>query len=201
MIGTLANADGMDAPARRGAKAYAKSTEPNIAAIERRRALLHITQTELCREAAIDKGTYSLIKRGKRTPQRRILIRLARALDRLIYRRPAPAPDMVQGFYRGACVLFAREFGLDPGAVVGEAVASRSNLDPKVAAAARARRLAFYLTVNAYDVPRSIVARQVGFSKQAASKALKEIEDARDEPAFNAIVTRIAELLTGGALA
>lgn len=194
-------ADGMGARVRRDANCGQKSTEAEFGAIERRRVALHIGQNDLCREAAISEGTYRNIKRRKTTPQRRILIRLARALDRLIYRAPAPSPDMVTGFYRGACALFARELGLDPAAVIGQAIASRSNLDKGNVAAARARRLAFYLTVNAFDVPRSIVARQVGFTKQAASKALKEIEDMRDDATFNAIVTRGAQILTGGNLA
>jgi transcriptional regulator with XRE-family HTH domain len=197
----LTNTDGLGVRKPRDAKAYAKSTEHSFPAIERRRDALHISQADLCREAAFDAKAYSNIKKGRARPQRRTLIRLARALDRLIYRAPAPSPDMVNGFYRGACVLFARELNLDPAAVLGEAIKSRSNLNPHVAAAARCRRLAFYLTVNAYDVPRSVVARVIGYGKQAASKALREIEDRRDDPDFDALVRRAALLLTGGQLA
>jgi transcriptional regulator with XRE-family HTH domain len=176
---------------------YGKSTESKISQIDRRRQLCGISQAKLCREAEINGETYTLIKNGETQPQRRILIRLARALDRLAgSAAPAPAPEIVAGLYRAAVVTFAGELGAD--VTLALRAQSLSNFDAANRAAGKARRLAFDVTVNAFEVPRAAACAAVGYSKQAASKALKEIEDAREaDAALDRLILRVGALLTG----
>lgn len=175
---------------------YGKSTEAEINKIDRRRQACGISQAALCREAEISGETYSNAKSGETQPQRRILVRLARALDRLAGSAPLPPAEIVAGLYRAAVVTFAAELGAD--VTLALRSQSLSNLDAANRAAGRARRLAFYVTVNAYELPRPIVSAAVGYSKQAASKALKEVEDARDaDAALDRLIMRVGELLTG----
>lgn len=183
----------------RKSNARAKSTE-GIAGIERRRAALAVSQARLCQEAGIAESTYWRASGGS-TPQRRILVRLSRALDRIEAGRKAAPLDVVTGFYRSACVIFAGELGADAAGALA-APCARSNLDPRNRLAGKARRLAFYLTLNAYEVPRADLARAIGYSKQAASAALADIEDARGEDAsLDDTINRIGHLLTGRDLA
>lgn len=185
-------------------KPRGKSTEGNFGDIEARRASLGVSQAALCREAAFDASAYRDLKFGRAIHQRRTLIRLARALDRLAGAAApasAPAAPIVLGFYRSAVVVFAGELGADV-ALALHPPQSASNFDRRFALAGRARQLAFYLTVNAYEVPRGKTARAVGYSKQNASKALKVIEDAREsDAACEAMVRKVAKLLTGEDLA
>ena len=178
----------------RKSNSYQKSTE-GFAGVESRRKAARITQSALCREAGIDGKTYSNAKSGT-NPQRRIVVRLNAALDRLAGKPAAPSPDIIAGLYRAALVTFAAELSAD--VELALTAVSLSNLDETNRRAGRARRLAFYVTVNAFDVPRPDVSRAVGYSKQAASKALREIEDMRgDNAEINALVLRVGNLLTG----
>lgn len=179
----------------RKSNSYQGSTE-GFPAIEAMRGLAKLSQSALCREAGVDVKTYCNIKLGNTQPQRRILIRLSAALDRLAGKTPPPPPEIVAGLYRAALCTFAAELGAD--VKLALQAKSLSNFDAGNRAAGLARRLAFYVTVNAFDVPRPEVARAVGYTKQAASKALKEIEDARgDNAVLDALILRVGELLTG----
>lgn len=179
----------------RKSNAHAKSTE-GFAGVERRRKAARLAISALARAAGISESTYTRLLQHKSTPQRRILIRLNAALDRMAGQPARPSADIIAGLYRAALVTFAAELGAD--VALALTAVSLSNLDEANRRAGRARRLAFYVTVNAYEIPRPDVSRAVGYSKQAASKALREIEDMRgDNAEINALVLRVGNLLTG----
>ncbi len=60
-----------------------------------------------------------------------------------------------------------------------------------------ARRYAIYLTVTEYDRAGKYAAVVAGISKQAVSVLLRQVEDARDVPATDALLQRIADRAAG----
>jgi hypothetical protein len=71
--------------------------------------------------------------------------------------------------------------------------------DPEWLRISRVRQAAIYLTVTEFDVPISVLAAALGVSKQAVSKSQRAIEWRRDDPEFDALLDRIAELMKGRA--
>ena len=55
----------------------------------------------------------------------------------------------------------------------------------------RARRTAVYLAVTAGGVPGRQVARVAGLHHRQVQRALAQIEDRRDDPAFDAFLSRL----------
>lgn len=55
-----------------------------------------------------------------------------------------------------------------------------------------------YLLVTCCNVPGALAARIYGCSKQAISKALRTVEDRRDDPHYDAELTRLERLIEGG---
>lgn len=97
----------------------------------------------------------------------------------------------IETTFRSLATLLAVEAGADP----------RQVLDaPEQGGKCQAstlRQRAIYLTVMCLDVPLSQAAKAAGVSKQAVSKALRRIEDQRDDPDFDGKLTRLENLLTG----
>lgn len=61
----------------------------------------------------------------------------------------------------------------------------------------KARRIAIYLTVTEYDRAGKHTGLVAGISKQAVSALLREVEDSRDVPETEAMLTRIAARAAG----
>lgn len=55
-----------------------------------------------------------------------------------------------------------------------------------------------YLLVVCCNVPGALAGRAYGCSKQAISKALRTVEDRRDDPHYDAELTRLERLIEGG---
>lgn len=63
--------------------------------------------------------------------------------------------------------------------------------------AATVRHQAIYLTVTTLDVPGSAAAVAANISKQAVSKALRSVEDSRDDPAIDRMLDEFEGLVRG----
>ncbi|WP_141401289.1 hypothetical protein [Cohaesibacter gelatinilyticus] len=69
---------------------------------------------------------------------------------------------------------------------------------PFKAKASQCRQRALYLIVTEMDVPLVVAAGLAGISKQAVSKALRSIEDSRDNPDIDELLKHAAVMLFGG---
>lgn len=98
----------------------------------------------------------------------------------------------VQLAYRGAVALMAAQGNLDPAEVL------TANSQGGKCLASTVRQRALYLIVTGFDVPLSQAALAAGISKQAVSKALRRIEDQRDDPEVDQMLDRLQNWLTGG---
>lgn len=96
--------------------------------------------------------------------------------------------------YRGVLASLAHEARLDPAAVAALATFD----DSGSRAVARLRHQAAYLLATRLDVPGATLASVVGASKQAIHKALRGVEDDRDDPAVDRLLDRVAAYIVGG---
>lgn len=69
----------------------------------------------------------------------------------------------------------------------------QSEIDPE-----RRQSVALYLLVVVANVPGATAARAAGCTKQNVSKLLRRVQDRRDDPAFDAALSRLeAEFMEG----
>lgn len=169
-----------------------------VAGVEAKRSALGIDLGELCRAASVNPVTYWRALTQRVTPQRRTLVKLSRALDRLAGTAPAPAPapKVIAAFYRAAALFLAHELGADPGLVLGDEGQSCPQ-DPAWLRASRARQAAFYLAHVELGVTHSALAVAVGTTKQRVHKAVNRIEDLRDDEGLDALLERTSAFLSG----
>jgi hypothetical protein len=101
------------------------------------------------------------------------------------------AAAVVAGYFASVCKLM----GLDRDAMLA-VLASRaghgSNFDPAFRRASYARQLAMYLTATEANVAQAQIARVTGLSDAAVHKALRAVEDLRDDHAdYEELVTAV----------
>lgn len=118
------------------------------------------------------------------------LAQMAAALD------AAPVgADAVDLVYRMAIGVFAVDAGISPAAALAADPRANSRGDPTWSAAALCRHRAAYVLVVGRDVPISAAAGVVGVSKQALSKALRKVEDSRDDVAVASLIDQVIGLV------
>lgn len=167
-------------------------------ALDQRRRSLGLSLNDLLAAAAVSMRTWYRLRAGHVTPQRRTLVKLSRALDRLSGAAPAPppAPGMIAAFYRAAALFIAGELGADPALALGDEGQSCPQ-DPRWLKAARVRQLAFYLAHVELGVSLSALAAAVGTTKQRVHKAVGRVEDLRDDAALDGLLERTSAFLSG----
>lgn len=169
-----------------------------VSAIEAlRRAAGHNMQS-LCFAAGVSVRAYRDIVRGKAEPQPRTLIKLSRALDRLSSGEPpSPPPALIAAFWRAAVLVFCAETHADATLALAPDDGTSRPMDPAWMKAARTRQLAFYLTHVELQVSLTALAEACSTSKQRVHKAASTVEDRRDDPVIDALLSRAAAAVTG----
>ena len=175
----------------------AKVNCSGFAALDARRREMGVPVKCMLVAAGVAPRTWDYMRAGAVTPQRRTLVKLSRALDRLSRGAPvAPPPSMIAAAWR-ACVLYlAGELGADPARAL-DARGPSCPLDPAWLVAARARQLALYLVHVELCASFSALAAAIGSSKQRVQKAVRRVEDLRDAPDTDALLSRTTAFLTG----
>lgn len=83
-------------------------------------------------------------------------------------------------------------------ATVGMLAAIKAMVASSSIAPERHVTTAQYLLVTCCNVPGALAGRAHGCSKQAISKALRAVEDRRDDPQFDAELSRLERIFEGG---
>lgn len=152
----------------------------------------------LCFAAGIGERTYRRLVTGECQPQPRTLIKLSRALDRLSSGEPpSPPPALIAAFWRAAVLVFCAETHADATVALAPDDGTSRPMDPAWMKAARARQLAYYLTHVELQVSLTALAEACGTSKQRVHKAASTVEDRRDDPEIDALLSRAAAAVTG----
>lgn len=171
--------------------------QSTVAALNARRAAQGVRIKDLCHAASVGAQTYWRMVRGLAEPQRRTLVKLERALDRI--ERGAPLeqpPHIIASFWCVATLFFAAELDVSPDIALAPDGASCPE-DPVWLAGSRARQLGFYLTNTELGVSVTQLAKACGTTKQRVHKAVNRIEDLRDDPAIDQLLDRASVHLSG----
>ena len=171
----------------------------NFGRLEKKRCELGVSIEVLAAAAEISWRTYERARAGERVTAR-TLKKLGRALRALERRRPAPKldrPGAARVAYRGSLAVLAAMAGLDAAAIAA--------VDPRVPKPASAvwnaaialQQRAVYLAVTEFGLPITLAAGAAGITKQGVSLWVRRVEDARDDPALDALLTRAAEFMAG----
>lgn len=148
--------------------------------INRRRAVMKITISELCRQAGVGVRTYHDALAGTCTMRPATLAKLAAALDRCRRANAGSGPAGNQAAYRAAIVLAAMLTKADARAALAADPAAKASANPLWLAAAQTRRLAFWIANGQLGLRVTDIARAAGVTKQAVSSAIRELEDDDD---------------------
>lgn len=157
---------------------------------EAAREALGLPLSAVAMAAGIDEKTYRRIAGGTCQPHPSTAKKIDAAIAQLKQVGRAPrlpqSVRLIRAVFEGQVAAQALSLGLNPADIKRQAPELNRPKDPAWLAAARVRRRAMYLVVVALDVPAAKVAEALGLTRQAVSKAIKELEDARDEPAIDA---------------
>ncbi|WP_200962348.1 hypothetical protein, partial [Pseudovibrio sp. POLY-S9] len=103
--------------------------------------------------------------------------------------------DLIGSVYQMFVGLLSQAKGLSPLDVVQADPHANLKGDEAWLVAATVRHQAIYLTVTTLDVPGSAAAAAAKISKQAVSKALRSVEDSRDDPAIDRMLDEFEGLV------
>ncbi|MCJ8143828.1 helix-turn-helix domain-containing protein [Ancylobacter sp. A5.8] len=160
--------------------------------IDARREAANISLEQLAAAAKVSRRAYQYNLAGRFAPRASALRRLDAALDLLIR---DVAETHLCALWRSTLSLVALDMGLVPADVLAAAPQANLKGDENWMAAAQARHRAFYLLVTAHNVPMTQAAAVAGVSKQAVSKALRRVEDGREDPLRDRAIEMLAQAL------
>lgn len=159
-------------------------------------ALGLFTLAEIAHAADLDPSYLSHLRAGRFKPRLAMIARLRLAISRL-KQRQTDGPASAVAFYRMALDASAAALGLDPDEVHASDPHARQAACKGWRDACLARWLAQYLLNAVHNIPQADVARASGVTRQAVSLAMREIENRRSEPAFDALLARLEHRLAG----
>lgn len=164
--------------------------------INKRRAVMKVPIISLCVQASIGARTYYDALDGRSEPRPDTLARLNHALDRFkLSYAGDKGPIAVHAAYKAALVIAAGQLKADFRNVFFSDPARKATADTEWLAAARVRRLAFWITNQMLGFGVTDVARAAGVTKQAVSSAKKELEDDED-PEIQRVLQHLEELFS-----
>lgn len=157
---------------------------------------MKVTTVALCRAADVGLRTYQDARDGTKQPRPTTIARLNLALSRFRLGFGGEARDLApHAAYRACLVLAAFQMKADPRPVLNADPTKRATLNPEWLAAARVRRVGYYIASQFLGFRTSDLARAAGVTKQAISSALKELYDEREtDPELAAVLTRLEEI-------
>lgn len=140
--------------------------------IEAARVEAGITVSDLARHAGVTRDCVANLRAGRRSGRAATLRKLAKAIDGA---RDAAVVSADTDRLRDELALAGLTLRLQQAGIVP----------------ARARRVAVYLGHVELGLSQARVAALAGVTPQAVSKTVRHLENQRDDPAFEALITRI----------
>lgn len=171
--------------------------DAEISSIETRRRKMKIPTNRLCAAANIGRQTYLDAVAGASRPRPATIARLNLALKRFsIGFFGGEAAELgPHAAYRASLVIASFVMRAEPRRVLNSDPAKRATLNPEWMAAARVRRVGYYIASQFLGFRASDLARAAGVTKQAISTALKELYDERDtDPALARVLAQLEEI-------
>lgn len=172
------------------------TVDPLIAAIDKKRAERNIPHDQFAQRAGISIWTWRDLRRGSHGPSPTTLRKLNAALEGQV--APPSPPAVIKSYHRLVMRMLAQAKGLDPDAVAAVDLSTQRPQVPAWLEAARINNMAIYLTTVELQVENADFARALGISREAVRKARNKVEDLRDDPAIDELLTRMRQQVRAG---
>lgn len=179
-----------------------RSLSVRLMRIERRRVDAKLSTGSLIALAGYSASHYRAALAGKAAPRIETVVRLERALGSLLAGKNATTADepLLRAVYSGFVTALASAEGVDPADVHAQDPRKGATADRAWRRIAQVRQAAIYLTNTTLGVRQSRLAELLGLTPAAICLGLRSVEDRRDDPAFAALLDRIAGAVMGGGL-
>jgi transcriptional regulator with XRE-family HTH domain len=174
-----------------------------IEAVERMRSAFNLSLEDLAGRAGVSRQWYSRLLVHPFRASETMLVRLEEAVRgavgsiELAETRELERTRAAAAIYGGFLVAVCRELDVDPDQVRLQDPRRGATADVQWRRYARARQLAMYLANTVCDIPQRRIARIVNLTAAAVSLALGRVEDLREDPATDEMLSRVARQITG----
>lgn len=159
-------------------------------------ALEKYSLAEIARMAEMSPAYLSHLRSGRRNAKPSTLARVRMGIARLRTKQIGGNHEAIV-IYRVTLAMCATTLGLDAALIqVSDPGAKRAS-NKEWRDASFARWLAQYLMNTGLGMKQTYVARVAGVTKQAVSLAMQEIELKRDDPEFEAMISRLEHSILG----
>lgn len=164
-----------------------RQVDAAVCEIEERRRAERLSIELLCGLAGLTQRSYRAYLAGRQTPRAATLTRLRQALELLA----GGSGDDVERAFHARIRAVALSLGVDDVAAIAAAARAADGGVPGGHLAMQVRREAAYLTVTGQGVAAAELARVIGVSRQAVSRLVQDVEEAREDPAIDRRLTAL----------
>jgi transcriptional regulator with XRE-family HTH domain len=167
--------------------------------IEAARKKAGISQAALAVAAGISRNTYLRYLRRPGPVRPVLLAKLRRALRALEKAKAAPSKleALTLASYAGFLEMTARHYGVTADEVRAASPQRGATASAHWKACAHARQAAIYLVNVGLGIEQARIAAMLGLTPAAVCLALKDVEDRRDDGAFDRMIIVAQRALTG----
>ena len=164
-----------------------------LAAVEAERRRREIPRDRLAAAAGLNPANY---RRALRSGVARAsTVRKLKTALRQIGAADSADRDLLRAVYRLHVAQLAPRFGVTVAAVLAADPRAGLTADREWTACRHVAQTAIYLINTSLGIRHREIARLLGLTPAAVCLALKSVEDRRDDPAFEQIVTEVEHLL------
>jgi len=170
---------------------------PTFAELERRRRELGLSVSEMLAAARVHPETWWTGRAGNAATRAATLLKIAAALDLIAANRPpAPPPALIAAFVRATEEIIRQTIRAPD--LIAACNPRRDRKKPAlVFPPSRLRVLAIYLANVELELPPPALARALHCQRQNIHQIARAVENLRDDPRVDAVLTEIAGVLRG----
>lgn len=192
---------------QRGTPKVDRASEAQAAvfrSLETRRSGLGVTALEWSRAAAVGRSTIYRLQAGEAPVMPSTLAKLKRGLDVIEAGRTLPptySREAVKALLAGLQLAACHALGVSPDIAISLDPATGRRgaaADEATRLAHRARHVAIYVANVQVGISQAAIASALDIDKAAISRAIGQLEDAREDGDFDAAVQRAARLMDQG---
>lgn len=170
------------------------TVDSRVVEIEKRRKAVGLSLHEFLKRADVPSDTWRDLRRGRRRPLLRTILKLNAALVEPRITRPS---TVIAAFHRLVMTLIAPRLGIEPATVFATDFSVQRPMNPQWKVANEVRSIAIYITAVELQVDNPDIAAALGITRQAVKKARDKVEDWRDDADRDALIESIAVLAAG----
>lgn len=169
--------------------------DSRVVAINKARITAGLSHEGLCSRSQVSVRNWYRLVRGEQEPSDLVLGRLRKGLGEFTTAKP---PAVIQSYHRLVMILIATEQKFSVAALLATDFSVQRPQVPEWLQAARIHNMAVYVTTVELEVENAEFARALGISREAVRKARNKVEDLRDDPVIDELLSRVRQQVRAG---